>query len=443
MKLKNIYLSILTFAALTACTSEEIIIDKPGPNAQAVPSVLVLGADMSGTPVETKTEDDGSEVKKDKGTGVLYALVFSAEGEDKGQLLGAARSASVAENQDAMNGVIAKINESNVFVDLNNPGQISGEDLTFDENEVVVTGLSFKESKKVIVVLVANPQEDRRAEYKDERLNTLEEIIAGKKVSFENYSKEMWASHFQDELVSRGEKGTDYSELTASQCFSMTLKPGINYVGTKNDSYDRKSWFSRKNIEIPLYRLVADINLKIVNKIESKVDGAQAGSFYVTSISPGEYYYSSCVPDKVVDLNTISESNMSYKNNDDYYNYWCKKINNGALPDDPEFPWQKQISETIENDSEISTAYCTFEAGNLVLKIKGTYRKGSLEVKDVEYIYTFDKDVIRRNKIYNLTLTLKKEPELDGELIPLGDGLMLEIANMAEIGYNVSFGDEN
>lgn len=440
MKLKNIYLSILTFAALTACTSEEIIIDKPGPNAQAVPSVLVLGADMSGTPVETKTEDGGTGVVKDKGTGLLYALVFSAEGnDDEGQLLGAARSASVADNQAAMGEVIAKINESNVFVDLNNPGQIPGESLTFDENEVVVTGLSFKEPKEVTVVLVANPVEDTRGEGNDERFNNLEKIIAGGKTSFDSYSDEMWASHFQDQLVSRSKDGTDYSKLTASQCFSMTLNPGINYVGTKNDSYDGEKWFSRKNIEIPLYRLVADINLTIKNEIKSKTTGVDGGTFHVTSISPGKYYYSSCVPENVVDLDVITDSYKSYKNEDSYYDYWCKKITKGALP--PEgYPWYKEINETISNGNEISTAYCTFEAGVLELKIKGTYQKGSLEVKDVEYIYTFNEDAIRRNKIYDLTLKLTEEPKTDGELIPLGEGLMLEIANMAKFDYNVTFG---
>lgn len=438
MKLKNIYLSILTFAALTACTSEEIIIDKPGPNAQAVPSVLVLGADMSGTPVET--EDDGSEVKKDKGTGLLYALVFSAEGDDEGQLLGAARSASGEKNKETMDEVIAKINESNVFVDFDNPGQISGKDLTFDENEVVVTGLSIKESKKVTVVLVANPREDTRGN-SDKRVETLEAIIAGtSKPSFTQYSEEMWASHFQDQLVSRSKDRTDYSKLTASQCFSMTLNRGINYVGTKNDSYDGEKWFSRKNIEIPLYRLVADINLTIKNEIKSKTTGVDGGTFHVTSISPGKYYYSSCVPENVVNLDGITDSYKSYKNEDSYYDYWCKKITKGALP--PEgYPWYKEINETISNGNEISTAYCTFEAGVLELKIKGTYQKGSLEVKDVEYIYTFNEDAIRRNKIYDLTLKLTEEPKTDGELIPLGEGLMLEIANMAKFDdYNVTFG---
>lgn len=439
MKLKNIYLSILTFAALTACTSEEIIIDKPGPNAQAVPSVLVLGADMSSTPVETKTEDDGSEVKKDKGTGLLYALVFDAA---NGQLLGAAKSADADENKETMNGVIDDINNSNVFVDLNNPSQISGEDLSFDANEVVVTGLSLAEAKKVTVVLVANPVEDTRGEYEDERVKTLEMIIAGtSKLSFAQYSEEMWTSHFQDLLVLRNEDGTDYSNLTASQCFSMTLEPGINYVGTKNGSYDEEKWFSRKNIEIPLYRLVADINLTIKNEIESNVSGIKGGTFTVTSISPGKYYYSSCVPNEVVNLDDINESYISYTDNSEYYyNYWCKKINKGALPD-PEFPWYKQIGETIGNKSEISTAYCTFEAGDLELKIKGTYQKGNVTVENVEYIYNFPANAIRRNKIYNLILTLEKEPILDGELIPLGDGLMLEIANMANIDYDVSFGD--
>lgn len=439
MKLKNVYLSILTFAALTACTSEEIIIDKPGPNAQAVPSVLVLGADMSGTPVETKTEDGGTGVVKDKGTGLLYALVFDAA---NGQLLGAAKSASGEKNKETMDEVIAKINESNVFVDFDNPGQISGERLTFDENEVVVTGLSFKEPKKVTVVLVANPVEEPRE-------TILDGIVDNAKNNKEylpildNYSKDRWALALQNTVLAGLENRAEgYSLLTASQCFSMTLEPGINYIGKKNSTVEG-DWFTHANIEIPLYRLVADVNLTIVNQI---IGG---GSFTVNKVLPGEYYYSSCVPTSPVDFDNIEDSYISSdsqlnedgKANEGYYSYWCKLIDNVVSP---EVPWNAfpDESKEIGNGNSYSFSYCTFEANNK-LQIKGTYNKGGIE-KEVTYTYTFntnETNQIRRNKVYNVTLTLTQEPELDGELIPLGVGLMLEIADMAKIDYNVSFGD--
>lgn len=435
MKLKNIFITFLSTIAITACTNEEII-DNPGiAKSQEVPSVLVLGTDLGNSLTATKSE---------KEMPTLYAFVFDVK---TGKCIGANKSASAEINRDAISTVITGIEDSYAYLDFTETEKPTAAQVQIGDNEVVIDGFNMKvgESMPVQVLLIANPLGNNigvlegylNPEY---NINNLSIDIFKADKSWD-LSNQLW--EVQDDETNH--TLTPIDDLTAIQWFKMDLKAGINCLGDKNLNKKEidKDWFNRNNITIPLYRLVAQVDLKVTNNISEAKDGEY---FDIVGVRPSRVLCSSCVPDNIVDLNAVS--NIDYTDGDVVYGEWCKSMTNELVELSS---WAGiQLGRYIDNTEiakgdNIDASYYIFEQNSEnKLEVFGKYYKivnGEEVGTDVTYTYIFNENFkFLRNKIYTINMTVTKAPSIDGEIIPIGDNLQLEIADMIDLSHDVSFG---
>ncbi|WP_455639962.1 hypothetical protein [Parabacteroides sp.] len=431
MKLKNkIFIPLLGLAAFTACSNEEIIDNPEITKSQEVPSALILGADMGTGVAGTKAETRSFDPKDYEN--VLYAFVFDKEEN----CIGAAKSAKATVNKGRIDGVVEGIKKSHAYSDLSQ-SETQTPEFQFGENEVVITGFTMKKgtSKDVTVLLIVNPVEE-------ERVAGLNKCVEDYNIyNLSDFRKDQWSNYQQTMFLGCQEKQENFNPATCSstacQWFSMTLNAGINYIGDKNNlDVSAVKWYSHPGkLHIPLYRLIARVDLEVKNELPDNAD------FSVENINVATPFYSFCVPFASVSLSTLLDENKTFEDK-------CILIKN--VEDDQVensyniniYPSYLGSGQKINNSFKVH--YYTYEQENSpVLTVKGTYTKDGVS-KKVTYTYTFSNDPevqIRRNKMYTVTLSLKTPPSVDGEVIPIGGSVELEIADMVDFGdSNVSFG---
>lgn len=482
MKLKNIFLSLLMFAAFASCSEEEIVgPDNGNGKDKGQPAVLMING-SAGENLETKSDDakkpDKDEDKPNEGD-VLYVFVY----DESGLFLG---KGSSDERLDEKADKVADVLYSQTFTDPLNSWNNDGsggdkkgrEKITEDikktsPNDVIVSGEGIVSGKNVDIILIANPTDAIKELYEtnadrvtlSEALTTLEEQV---------------------ELYENG------GHSTACQRLKITdLKRGINYCGknkyasqneTGNSGSQKRDWWTAQyKDQIPLYRLISEIRLTVlaVDPPSIRIAGFVLTKAYLKG-------------------NTYSSQSHLFPEEYPAHDNWCQSIKGVKSPDesrnlvlvgkevgamnkplfgifvstgtDVSIPaeYDKHCSVIIKDLTyrpivskplklrEATQSLYSFEDSAPVLVIEGYFRwdasdANTVMLKDkrkyVKYevkIKNAEKEEFQRNHIYNVKVTITGEgSSAEGGDIEEGVGIEanIEIANMAEANPNFTFGE--
>lgn len=303
MKLKYIFLSLLTLATLSGCDNEELI--GPGGNnnnqGEGLPAVLMINGSTNEN-VETKSDEKKKEEEdKDNSADVLYVFVYDLEGD----FLAKGRSNEAVGDKAQK---VANVLYSQTFTDPLNKWSQSGngqskiaEDIqNTSPNDVIVSG-NLLSGQRVDVILIANPTKDIKDIYEEN-------------ATYEDLSEAM--ADLDDQIEQYETPGTDkkIGHSTACQRITIDLERGINYLGKNkyasqnehgnSDKQKRDWWTDKYDDQIPLYRLISAVRFW-------KVDfrGGNKGCFILTkaylSNAYGQSYF---FPDAI----DISQSNNDF-----------------------------------------------------------------------------------------------------------------------------------
>lgn len=307
MKLKNIFLSLLTLAALAAC-SEEVIVGPDNGNGQdkGLPAVLMINGSTSGD-VETKADTHDNSKQGD-----LYVFVF----DDEGNFLGKGCSVSEKESVESRLAKVSTILSQNGKTDL---------DVIVGDKDVVVSEQSMVSGTVVDVVLIANPT------------NKIKDIYGGN-VSLDELNAAMTDLATQVDMFEKGSTTTGQlvgefiGKSTSCQRIKMTLARGVNYCGgsilnSKGESItvqDNKDyWKNQYKRPIPLFRLLSRIYLSSIH-----CPGSNKRNFILQSlyIDKGFCNNSYMIPSTPLELQSVS---IIGDDNNNIYNSFCGNLKSG------------------------------------------------------------------------------------------------------------------
>lgn len=454
MKLKNIFLSLLTLAALAACSEEEIVgPDNGNGQDKGLPAVLMINGSTS-TDVETKTNTNSQE-------GDLYVFVYDQSGNFLGQ--GCSKDADKATKIKNITGA---------------------EDVTPNDKDVIVAQDAMLSGTDVDVILIANPPAGIVTAY-------------GKgNVSFKTLSEAMASL---DDQITMYEDNAGRS--TSCQRISMTLERGINYCGETRDGVTDQTWCHQKYTKkIPLYRLVSQIRLKEIHcysKFQDMDNGESCpnnNNFVLRKayLEKGYYDKSLLFPQPIA-INEVADQK-------DLFDNFCRLIQNskgqqslldgknlfkegmtvGLLNYDvagvlitygTSCNWEEKCSAVYfdrvltwntnyeRKMSELLNYAYSFEGNGspVYLVLEGYYSEGvdfnaNSVINKKQYVYYKIKisdanGKFRRNSFYDVTVKIKGKGE--SFLPPVDDPVgsenveaNIEIANMAEANPDFTFGEQ-
>lgn len=473
MKLKNIFLSILTVAAFTGCSNEDLV----GPEKidyQGGDVVLMINGSTR-EDVETKANDkDGDNDKedgdKDNSEDLLCVFVYDANGK----FLGGGKS---DETSTAKAQKVADVLYNQNFKDLgrwsqegNGQSKIAEDINSTSPKDVIVSGKGLVSGEDVDVILIANPTDEIKKAYEEEAsLADLNKITADLATQISMYEN---AGH-----------------STACQRIKINnLARGINYCGkNKYDPANKQGnsgecdwWTEQYSDQIPLYRLISQIRLMEVNVEPSKGTAGftiekvylkqrkyfNTSKFYpdVALSSLGSDFSDNCkliknpavespsdnlvrvdmgigVGDlrKLLAINVTSEGAAKY---DEICTLVDKNYTVPAKGD--KFKDVTQPLYSFDGNSNpilvVVGHYSAYKAGPRDIMKNGEYTKYEVEIKGAD-------DSFHRNYIYNVYLTIKgvgsdpdeEEPDYTG---PEPITANIEIANMSEVNPDFVFGED-
>lgn len=474
MKLKYIFLSLLTFATLSGCDNEELI--GPGGNnnnqGEGLPAVLMINGSTNEN-VETKGEEkkkEDEEKDKDNSADVLYVFVYDLEGN----FLAKGRSDETVGNKAQK---VADVLYSQTFTaPLNKWSQSdNGQDKIAEDiqstspNDVIVSG-NLLSGQSVDVILIANPTQD------------IEKIYDGNPI-YGNLSKAM--ANLDDQIEQYETSGTDekIGHSTACQRITITdLKRGINYLGKNkyasqtengNSGHQKRDWWTGKyNDQIPLYRLISAVRF---NKIDFR--NVEKGCFILTKAYLSNAYSQSYFFPGAIDISqSITDFNKLITNSDPADNsrnlIQVEETDRGVLIEtkgdnnnDNNTTFQYKGGNTVIDKecslrkkleySNIAQDLYSFEGGveeasTVTLVMEGYYSSNYSGYDDVVKTDNYCKyevkiENFRRNYIYNVSVDIfgKGSPTDGGEDIsgiPKNINAMIEIAEMAKANPVFEFG---
>lgn len=446
MKLKYIFLSLLTLATLSGCDNEELI--GPGGNnnnqGEGLPAVLMINGSTNEN-VETKV--DNSE------DGDLYVFVFNAGGTS---LLG--KGCSTDEDKSDK---IATIVNTNVAP---------------QSKDVIVVGDEMLSGTDVDVILIANPPEKVKELYTNITSFNLA-TLTGKLTSLEEQSK-----MYED----------NSGRSTSCQRITMTLSRGINFCGEARADITDQTWCTSQFAQqIPLYRLISQVNLKsiscegkVISEKENKSNFVLQKAYLASTTFANK---TSAIPnasissgDKLTDKgllgaveSTDASSNMYVKLGQKTHvinETWAGiVITYGTTANAPkctQVAYQRGGNTYWPRDAnydDLIQPLYTFRNGNNnpLLVLEGYYKEGAGSItsgqiiKQGKYVrYTVEiknknDEMFHRNMIYNVHVTITgqgTDPD-DKPIIDTseqtGVSANIEIANMAEQGVDFEFGGDN
>lgn len=472
MKLKYIFLSLLTLATLSGCDNEELI--GPGSNnnnqGEGLPAVLMINGSTNEN-VETKSEEKKKEEDKDNSADVLYVFVYDLQGN----FLAKGRSDETVGDKAQK---VADVLYSQTFTDPLNEWSPSGngqdkiaKDIqSTSPNDVIVSG-NLLSGQSVDVILIANPTQD------------IKEIYDGNP-TYGNLSKAM--ANLDDQIKQYETSGTDgkIGHSTACQRITITdLKRGINYLGKNkyasqnehgNSDKQKRDWWTEKyNDQIPLYRLISAVRF---NKIDFR--DVEKGCFILTKAYLSNAYSQSYFFPGAIDISqSITDFNKLITNSELANNsrnlIQVEETDRGVLIEtkgdnnnDNNTTFQYIGENTVIDEvcglkknlnySEITQDLYSFEGGSgtsastVTLVMEGYYSsdyRGYDEVVQSDNYCKYEVEIksFRRNYIYNVSVEIfgKGSPTGGGEDIsgiPKNINAMIEIAKMAEAYPKFEFG---
>lgn len=458
MKLNNIFLSLITLAALAGCSDEEFAgPDNGNGQDKGLPAVLMINGSTS-TDVETKTNTNSQE-------GDLYVFVYDQSGNFLGQ--GCSK-------------------DDNKAVKIKG---ITGEDVTPNDKDVIVAEKDMLSGTDVDVILIANPPADIVTEY-------------GKgNVSFKTLSEAMASLDDQIEMYENED-----CRSTSCQRIKMTLDRGFNYCGETREGVTDQAWCHQKYTkQIPLYRLISQIRLKEIHcyGLGETMDNGEkcpnANNFVLRKVylQKGFHDRSFLFPEKI-SIDAVASDDKTT-----LFNQFCGLIQNTKEQESSangnnlfkeglktgvgiienrdvagilvttasSCKWDKPCSTVFYNlantwttntsmytMSELLNCAYSFEECNgspVYLILEGYYATVGSDANTVtnqkQYVYYKIKisdanDKFRRNSIYNVTVKIKGKGE--SSLPPVDDpagsenvSANIEIAKMAEANPDFTFGD--
>lgn len=348
MKLKYIFLSLLTLATLSGCDNEELI--GPGGNnnnqGEGLPAVLMISANTGiefetkasnsdqknngnngNKPVDDNTNLDISQSPIDNGI-TTYVYVYNSDGN---YLASSASNETFRKKGEAAFEVIQAVSGKNIQSNWNTADKVAKDILNKSPYDIIVGGPGMMEGETVNVVIISNPTE---------------EIKAAAKKSL---------SSLQEDLTTLGEQVSLYKDIThstASQYLQVTLKAGINYLGDQYSNYpsqgntgssdvQKREWFNKTlGVSVPLYRLISGVNLKSIsnntangfflrkvylvqtNK-KSKLDESLPES-ELERVSNSDI--SSVISTKALSSVSLSEVSYIAENSESDFSNWCQRL---------------------------------------------------------------------------------------------------------------------
>lgn len=442
MKLKYIFLSLLTLATLSGCDNEELI--GPGSNnnsqGEGLPAVLMINGSTNEN-VETKGDNSND--------GDLYVFVFKSGGTFLGK--------GCSTDTDKSTKIASIVNTT----------------VAPQSKDVIVVGDDMLSGTTVDVILIANPPEN------------VKELYSKESISLEELS-ELTAS--LDDQINMYENSNIAGRSTSCQRLTMILSSGINFLGVARDDVTDQAWCTHKyKKQIPLYRLISAVRF-------DKIDFGDntTGCFILTEAYLTNAYNSSKLfPDDKMSLSdqqstqddwkklienqtvsSISTNNMIklsdgmrgvliYSNGGTDNSPLQYKGGNNYIDENykPQFIPEKDGSYSIIAKDIYSFEGVTTEEGTKVtLVMKGYYADKYTNYQEVmsktnfcQYEVDMEKDKdgkyvkFRRNCIYNVSVHIfGKGTSIgggeDSPGIPKNIDAMIEIANMAEADPVFEFG---
>lgn len=445
MKLKYIFLSLLTLATLSGCDNEELI--GPGSNnnnqGEGLPAVLMING---GT-------NENVETKADNSDGDLYVFVFDSNGAFLG------KGCSKETETDKSTKIATIVNTEVVPL----------------SKDVIVVGNEMLSGTTVDVILIANPPKDVVELYKNESisLNDLND-------------RDLEAS--LGDQIDMYEENKIAGRSTSCQRLTMTLGSGINFLGAPREGVTDQSWCtSQYDKTIPLYRLISAVRFDkvdfgknttgcfILTKAylknayeQSKLFPSDKLSFDDQDITPDDWKklitneMVSDIPsnnmiklgDEMLGVLIYSKgdkenSPLQYKGNNNYINgnYALESIEDGSYSTIAKDIYS--FEGVIDKDSKVTLVMEGYYAdADAYIDYKDVFARANycqyevdLEDNKGEYVK------FRRNCIYNVSVTIfgKGKPIEGGEDIPgvpKNIDANIEIGKMATVTPEFVFGGE-
>lgn len=466
MKLKYIFLSLLTLATLSGCDNEELI--GPGGNnnnqGEGLPAVLMINGSTNEN-VETKGDEKKKEEEdKDNSADVLYVFVYDLQGN----FLAKGRSdETVGDKAQKVADVLysqtftAPLNEWSPSG--NGQNKIAKDIQSTSPNDVIVSG-NLLSGQSVDVILIANPTAQIKTLYNSSSSRAaLEGELADLSTQIEMYEN-------------------NGGHSTACQRITITdLKRGINYLGKNkyasqnengNSGNQKRDWWTGKyNDQIPLYRLISavrfyKIDFRDVEKgcfilTKAYLSNAYSQSYFF----PGAIDISQSIFNKLITNSKPADNErnlIQVKGTDRGVLIETKGDNNNDNNTTFQYMGENTVIDEVcglkknLNYSEITQDLYSFEGGSgnsasiVTLVMEGYYSSdysGYDEVVQRDNYCKYEVEIkgFRRNCIYNVSVEIfgKGSPTGGGEDIsgiPKNINAMIEIAKMAEAYPEFEFG---
>lgn len=437
MKLKYIFLSLLTLATLSGCDNEELI--GPGSNnnnqGEGLPAVLMING----------STNENVETKADNSDGDLYVFVFDSNGAFLG------KGCSKETETDKSTKIATIVNTEVVPL----------------SKDVIVVGDEMLSGTVVDVILIANPPEDVVDLYKRES------------ISLNDLNDPDLKASLDDQIVMYENEGRS----TSCQRLKMTLDSGINFLGESRRGVTGQSWCRHKyEYQIRLYRLISAVRFDKVDFGENTT-----GCFILTKAYLKNAYDQSMLfpsdelsfndpditPDdwkKLIKNETVSDisANNMIKVRDDMRGVliYSKgndnsplqyKGSNSYIGSDYGLVSLKEQSSYLTIAKDIYSFEGDGKDSKVTLVMEGYYADAYTNYEDVitaankcQYEVDLEKGrngeyvKFRRNCIYNVSVTIfgKGTPTGGGEEIPGKKNIdaMIEIATMASAKPVFEFG---
>lgn len=488
MKLKNIFLSILTVAAFTGCSNEDLV----GPEKidyQGGDVVLMINGSTR-EDVETKANDkeDGD---KDNSGDLLYVFVYDASGN----FLGGGKSDETSEVKAQK---VADVLYSQKFTDPlnkwsqdgNGQDKIAKDIAETSPNDVIVSGTGLVSGENVDVILIANPTEEIKAAYnKKVNLAELNTITADLATQINMYENDGHSTACQRIKIDNLARGINY-------CGKNKYAP-VNEQGNSGKDDKRDWWTEQYSDQIPLYRLISQVNLKSIYCASRVSDSNEENANFVLQKA---YLEKGTFSDK---CNAVPGTSIIVSGEvDAVSNYsWCKNISKSIVSTEDSRNLYLKLGDNTgivnETWAGIVITYGTTADGNccthvahqkvgntyyprvgswsgltgplyalgntdgssVSLVLEGYYNSGADDISSgliikrgtyVKYVIPIknDDNSFHRNTIYNVSVTIKgigrepdEKPDIDtSELV--GVTANIEIANMSEVNSDFVFGED-
>ena len=471
MKLKNIFLSILTVAAFTGCSDEDLVgpekIDYQGGDVV----LMINGSTREDVETKAKDKEDGD---KDNSGDLLYVFVYDAGGN----FLGGGKS---DETSEAKAQKVADVLYNQKFTDPLNEwsqngggqGKIAKDIAETSPNDVIVSGTGLVSGEDVDVILIANPTDAIKKAYEREAsLAELNNITADLATQISMYENDGHSTACQRIKIDNLARGINY-------CGKNKYAP-VNEQGNSGKDDKRDWWTEQYSDQIPLYRLISQIRLMEVKVNPPKgIAGftiekvyLKQGKYFDTSkfypdvalSSLGSDFSDNCKliknpaakspSDNLVrvgmgvgagDLRKLLAINVTSGGAAEYDKTCTLVDENYTVPViGDKFKDVTQPLYSFDGSSNpilvVVGHYGGYKAGPIDIMKNGKYTKYEVEIKGAD-------DSFHRNYIYNVYLTIKgvgsdpdeKEPVYTG---PEPITANIEIANMSEVKTDIVFGED-